>query len=192
MLGCKYAWVRCKKSGPTQICRRLQKRTDLCCGLTCSSCKIHDHWCPNLDLACPCVPREDQQSVSIIDSVSPSTMRYSPTSDILPPIINSLCSLILRFKSIRSFAGAQIRLSLIVNSLRRVIGSIGRSWCAICVAAASVARDTCVVSVARYSSTGNPSSSELELVRMTDSSNFAPADHCCSSNSRWSAQMMCS
>ena len=139
---------------------------------------------PNLDLACSCVLRE-RPPIHVNHSViAPWMMRYSPTSALLPSIIKTLCSLIVRFKSIRSFAGAQVGLSLIVCSLSWVMWvSMGRSRCAINIATASMTWNTSV----RRCRSGNSSPSEFQLIRETYSANFASSDHRCSSNSWWSA-----
>ena len=82
----------------------------------------------------------------------------------------------IRFKSFRSFAGAQVDLSLVVRSLSAVVAAVGGGWCAVCVATAPVANALV-----------------LNIVQIqTRATNFTPLDHVCSSNSRWSSQVVCS
>ena len=102
---------------------------------------------------------------------------------LLPSVIKTLCSLIVRFKSIRSFAGAQVRLSLVVDSLRRMRRSIGRGWSAVHKTAAPVAIDACVLGIGRHRWTGDSCSAELELIGVAYASGFASSYQICSCDS---------
>ena len=114
-------------------------------------------------------------------------LRYSlliwSNFQLLPSVIKTLCSLIVRFKSIRSFAGAQVRLSLVVDSLWRMSWSIGRGWSTVYKAAAPVAINACVLGIGRHRRSGDSSSSELELIWMANTSCLASSYQICSCDS---------
>ena len=125
---------------------RNKKRTDLTSSYPLLRAAI-EIWFPSLIIAHPC--NFGKATISINHCLRHSLLNRS-NFQLLPSVIKTLCSLIVRFKSIRSFAGAQVRLSLVMDSLRRMRWSIGRSRSTVHKAAAPMAINACVLGIGRH------------------------------------------